>query len=82
VANAPSAADEVHQAELRDVLRTALSRIRPRAAEVFALRYFEGFDNQEIADMLGTTSGTIAVTLSRTRERLQEILRELEGVGP
>lgn len=58
--------------ELRVQLRQALARLRPRAAEVFALRYFEGLGNDEIARLLGTSQGVIAVTLHRTRARLRK----------
>ena len=58
--------------EIREWLRGALARLNPRIAQMFALRFFEGKDNPEIAQMLNTTPGTVAVTLSRTRDRLQK----------
>jgi RNA polymerase sigma-70 factor (ECF subfamily) len=58
--------------EIRDWLRGALARLNPRIAQMFALRFFEGKDNPEIARLLNTTAGTVAVTLSRTRDRLQK----------
>ncbi len=68
--------------ELGDWLRGAVSRLRPRSAEVFLLRFVEGYSNQEIADLLGTTVGTVAVTLHRTRSRLRrEIPDFLGGIG-
>lgn len=60
--------------ELADWLRRALSRLHPRSAEMFALRFLEGLTNQQIAQLLGTTPGTVAVTLHRVRMRLQEEL--------
>ncbi len=62
--------------ELADWLRGALSRLHPRSAEMFALRFLEGLSNQEIAGLLGTTPGTVAVTLHRVRVRLQEELAD------
>jgi RNA polymerase sigma-70 factor, ECF subfamily len=61
-----------HSSEIRDWLRGALARLNPRIAQMFALRFFEGKDNPEIARLLNTTPGTVAVTLSRTRDRLQK----------
>lgn len=61
-------------AEIRDRLRQAVARLSPAAAEMFALRYFEDRDNSEIADLVGTTIGTVAVTLHRSRERIQKEL--------
>jgi RNA polymerase sigma-70 factor (ECF subfamily) len=60
--------------ELRRKLRDAISTLSPRAAEIFALRYLEGYGNTEIADMLETTRSSIGVTLHRSRERLKEVL--------
>jgi RNA polymerase sigma-70 factor (ECF subfamily) len=62
----------LHSGEIRDWLRGALARLNPRIAQMFALRFFEGKDNPEIARLLNTTPGTVAVTLSRTRDRLQK----------
>ena len=65
--------------ELHGHLRTALTKISRRGAEVFALRYFEELDNSEIADLLGTTTNTVAVTLHRARARLKEEMGPLMG---
>ncbi len=68
--------------EIREWLRAALARLNPRIAEMFALRFFEGKENPEIARILNTTPGTVAVTLSRTRDRLQkEFQAYLGGVA-
>jgi RNA polymerase sigma factor (sigma-70 family) len=76
---APPADIDVHRAEQRNHLRVALASLSPRPAEMFALRYFEDFGNAEIAELMGTSSSSVAVTLHRTRDRLQELLREFEG---
>jgi RNA polymerase sigma-70 factor (ECF subfamily) len=65
--------------EIQDWLRGALARLNPRIAQMFALRFFEGKDNPEIARLLNTTPGTVAVTLSRTRDRLQKEYRAYMG---
>ena len=68
--------------EIRDWLRGALARLNPRIAQMFTLRFFEGVDNPEIARILNTTPGTVAVTLSRTRYRLEkEFQAYLGGVA-
>ena len=70
------APDRVHKsAEIRQWLRAAVGRLSPRAAEIFVLRFFEGKDNPEIAAELGTTAASVAVTLSRTRDRIEEEFR-------
>jgi DNA-directed RNA polymerase specialized sigma24 family protein len=42
---------------------------------MFVLRFFEGKENPEIARLMGTTPGTVAVTISRTRDRLEKEFR-------
>ena len=61
--------------DLRELLRQALSELPARSAEIFTLRFFEGLTNPEIAEALGVSSITVAVTLHRTRRELQKKLR-------
>jgi len=65
--------------EIRDWLRGALARLNPRVAQMFALRFFEGKDNPEIARLFNTTPGSVAVTISRTRDRLEKEYRVYQG---
>lgn len=68
----PAPDRELASGEIREWLRKTVARLSPRAAEIFALRFYEGKENPEIAGILGTTEGTVAVTLSRTRDRIQK----------
>lgn len=68
--------------EIAAWLRRAVSRLSPRSAEIFTLRYLEGYGNREIAEMLGTSQTAVAVTLHRTRNRLGKELRPLVGGLP
>jgi RNA polymerase sigma-70 factor (ECF subfamily) len=78
--NAPLAPDRLYRStEIRHWLRQAVARLSPRAAEMFTLRFFEGRDNPEIAEALGTTPASVAVTLSRTRDRIQQEFRSYMG---
>ncbi len=65
--------------EARELLRRALAKVSPKAAEVFTLRYFEGLGNQEIARSLSMSQTAVAVTLHRTRSRLRHELATLPG---
>ncbi len=66
--------------ELRDLIRAGISRLGEKAAEIFTLRYLEGYDNREIAKLIGTSQMVVAVTLHRSRSRLRkEIGKYLEG---
>jgi len=72
---------ETHQEdrELRNLIREAVSRLGEKAGAMFALRYFEGYDNGEIATIMGTSPLVVGVTLHRARARLRkEIGRYLQ----
>ena len=66
-------------AEIAGWLRQALARLGPLAAEMFALRYLEDQDNAEIARVLGVSRVRVAVTLHRTRRRLEKEFRAITG---
>ncbi len=65
--------------ELRQGLRLALAQLSPRAAEMFTLRYVEGYSNREIASMFETSQTAVGVTLHRARHRLRDELGGLAG---
>ena len=64
---------------VQDWLRDALAQLNPKAAEIFILKHIEGYDNAEIAQMLGTSRGTVAVLLFRARARLKKSVRRRLG---
>jgi RNA polymerase sigma factor (sigma-70 family) len=59
-------------------LRTALSELSPRAAEMFTLRYVEDLDNREVAALMHTSQAVVAVTLHQVRAKLKKRLTEIE----
>lgn len=65
--------------ELHTRLRDALSRIDPKWAEIFLLRYIEGYGNKEIAQLLDLSQTMVAVTLFRARQKLQNEIRLESG---
>ncbi len=65
--------------EMRDALRRSLSRLNPKWAEMFALRFFEGYTNPQIAKLLGISQVLVAVTLHRARKQLQNDIRSYMG---
>lgn len=67
-----SVEDNFADLELRELIRHAVAKLEGRAAEAFALRYFEGYDNSHIAEILGTSQMVVAVTLHRARARLRK----------
>lgn len=60
--------------ELRQALGRALAQLKPRPAEIFALRFLEGFSNPQIARMLGISQVLVAVIVHRTRQQLRREL--------
>ena len=68
----PSPEDDFADVELRELIRHAVAKLEGRAATAFALRYFEGCDNNRIAEVLGTSQMVVAVTLHRARTRLRK----------
>lgn len=78
--HSPERPDEAHaRTEIGEELRRALATLPPRAAEVVALRYLEGYGNHEIARMLDLSRVTVAVILHRARHRLQKELRSMRS---
>lgn len=62
--------------ELQEQVRKSLSCLGSKAAEMVALKYFEGLANTEIAELLGTSQMVVAVTLHRARTRLKKEIRK------
>jgi RNA polymerase sigma factor (sigma-70 family) len=60
--------------DLRRALARALSTLEPRSAEVFTLRFLEGFTNPQIAAMLGLSQVLVAVIVHRARRQLRKEL--------
>jgi RNA polymerase sigma-70 factor, ECF subfamily len=58
--------------ELGKLIKQAVARLGASAAEMFVLRYFEGYGNSEIAELTGTSQMVVAVTLHRSRARLRK----------
>lgn len=51
----------------------ALTRLSPKYREVLYLYYFEDYKVDEIAEILGSKSGTVKSLLSRGRQKLKEL---------
>lgn len=58
--------------ELQTLVRQAVARLGATASEMFVLRYYEGYDNQEIAKLLGTSQIVVGVVLHRARTKLRK----------
>ena len=58
--------------ELQTLIREAVARLGTTAAEMFVLRYYEGYENHEIAKLLGTSHLVVGVVLHRARTKLRK----------
>lgn len=64
--------------EIHDLVRQSVATLNPKAAEIFVLRYFEGYSNGEIAELLGISKLVVPVLLHRARARVrQDLARSL-----
>lgn len=64
--------------ETRRRLRQAILTLSEKSAELFSLRYLEGWSNQEIARSLGMTQTAVAVSLHRSRAQVKAELAKSE----
>ena len=62
--------------ERQEQLTQAMARLTPRALEILMLRYHHDYSDAQIAALLGTSRGVIAVTLYRIRTRLRTLLKK------
>jgi RNA polymerase sigma-70 factor, ECF subfamily len=65
--------------ELRRALAAAMAQLPTRSAEVFTLRFLEGFTNPEIAKIMGISRVLVAVIVHRARQQLRSELGKLLG---
>ena len=78
-----SADDHTGEAtESQQLVLAALSELSPKLAEMFVLKHVEGYNNGEIARLIGTSRGSVAVMLFRARVRLKRSIRSQLGGGP
>jgi RNA polymerase sigma-70 factor (ECF subfamily) len=60
--------------QVRRLLLDAIAQLKPKAVEILILRYEHNCSDAEIAQMLGTSRGAVAVALNRTRARLKALM--------
>ncbi len=77
--DAPEPHAREDQQDLREVLRLAIATLPGRTAEMFTLRFIEGYENSEIAEIFGVSQIVVAVTLHRARKQLQKEIRPSGG---
>ena len=62
--------------DVRLDVNDAMAKMPPTDRAMLLLRYQEGLDYREIAEIMGCAEGTVASRLNRSRQRLRELLEE------
>jgi len=66
--------------ELKYLLRQCLGELNPQMAMVFSLKFFEGYKNKEIAELLNLSNTFTTVLLYRARKKIkQQFSKSLGG---
>jgi RNA polymerase sigma-70 factor (ECF subfamily) len=65
--------------EWRDEITSALSRLRPHYREAFLLRYIEGLEYAEMAEMTGAKEPALRMRVKRASDQLRELLRDVHA---
>ena len=68
----PRTADSVSAVELRPVLLAALRALTAQQRAIVVLRYFDDRSENEVAELLGVSPGTVRSTASRAMAHLRE----------
>ncbi|MGH9800926.1 MAG: RNA polymerase sigma factor [Blastocatellia bacterium] len=68
--------------ELRARVRQAIAKLGEKSAEMFVLKYFEGYGNNEIAAQMGTSAMVVGVLLHRARTRVKKEMGDFLEGGP
>jgi RNA polymerase sigma factor (sigma-70 family) len=68
----PRSADPASAVELRPVLLDALRTLAPQQRMIVVLRYFDDRSENEVAGLLGVSTGTVKSTASRAMAHLRE----------
>ena len=61
---------------LKERLRRAIAGLDPEDAELFLLKYMEGWSSNELADRFGIERGTVGSRLFRIRQGLQKVFEQ------
>ena len=79
----PSPPDEAaHAEELHRQLYAAIAKLKPRNAEILILRYVHNYSDAQIAKLLGSSRGAMALSLYRSCAHLKKLLSFSQGERP
>lgn len=70
--------DEIRTRDIKDHVNLAISKLDPDFRSVVILRTIQWYSTKETAEILGLPIGTVLSRLSRAKEQLKELLKDLE----
>lgn len=65
----------VHIMACRELTAKALQQLDPRSQKIIVLRFFQGKSHEEIADLMGLSTGNVRVIQSRALRVMEEYLK-------
>ena len=71
--------DQHAQIELSAAVKSAVKELKPKLRIAILLKYFEGLSYEEMANVLGCSTGTVASRLNRGHKELARRLQHLHG---
>jgi RNA polymerase sigma-70 factor (ECF subfamily) len=74
--------EHLDRRETQGEVRAAILQLKPKLRLVILLKYFEGLSYEEMAQVLGCSSGTVASRLNRGHQMLARKLGHLRGALP
>ena len=66
----------VHMMTCRELTAQALQRLDPRSQKIIVLRFFQRKSHEEIADMMGLSTGNVRVIQSRALKIMEEFMKD------
>ncbi len=75
----PSTGERPDAFEWRDEIGHALEQLRPHYREAFLLRYVEGLEYAEMAEMTGAKEPALRMRVKRASDQLRELLRDVHA---
>jgi RNA polymerase sigma-70 factor, ECF subfamily len=75
----PANGDAVASMEWREEIARALAQLRPPYREAFLLRYVNGLDYQEMAELTGANQAALRMRVKRASDQLRELLRDIHA---
>ena len=75
--NASGSSDEPKTTEIQIALESAIKQLPEKQRIVFMLRYFDGYDYEKIAGIMGTTVGGAKANFHQAVKKIEKFIKKL-----